>query len=167
MRKLLNMGGISAIAFASADSGSGGTPDMTTDGMGHNLDGTAPEGLEPDDADSGGTPDDDDADSDVLEDVAIGDTLEPEIDPETGSVILPDARIRREWKWADLPVGGAIIVSMDEAPSARSSANSFGKGTKGGNGKPAREPREFGSQTVKVRGDDGKPVKAVKIFRRS
>lgn len=55
---------------------------------------------------------------------------------------------RKQWGWDKFEVSDFVLVGMDEAASALSSANSFGKGTKGRNGKPPREERGFASRQL-------------------
>ncbi len=70
----------------------------------------------------------------------------------SGEGEIPDGMgdSRRQWNWNELDVSDFRLVSLDDAASALSSANSFGKGTKGKNGKPAREERGFASRTVYI-----------------
>jgi len=70
-------------------------------------------------------------------------------------------KARNSYAWGDLAVGDHVIFSVDDAPTARSSATAYGRGTKGSKNKAARAPRAFASQSVTQK--DG--TKHVEIWR--
>lgn len=76
---------------------------------------------------------------------------------QSGEGEIPDGMgaSRKSWGWDKLDVSDFVLVSLDDAASALSSANSFGKGTKGRGDKPAREPRDFASRTVYLNPTNG------------
>lgn len=67
-------------------------------------------------------------------------------------------RARNQYNWDEFEVGDHKEFSIEDAPSARSSATSFARGTKD------RAPRNFASRTVE-KTVNGKKVKVVEIWR--
>lgn len=67
-------------------------------------------------------------------------------------------RARNQYNWDEFDVGDHKEFTVEEAPSARSSATSFARGTKD------RAPRNFASRTVE-KTVNGKKTKVVEIWR--
>lgn len=68
-------------------------------------------------------------------------------------------RARNQYNWDEFEVGDHKEFTIEEAPSARSSATSFARGTKD------RPARNFASRTVEKTAPNGKKVKVVEIWR--